>query len=170
MGVKTGEMTKSTLLNEMPKKLAQALFRLVGVPGKVRASGSGCPPWLPLLLFLVSCSWQPSWVIQHGHRAVPFQVGEWGQHSPHQDPQESNPDQRTCGRSLTTGVWPSCQACRKVWVAGQGSALHAHLRNLISSPQPLGSRLKPYFTLLRKCGLEVLPLTREAHSRAQLLG
>ena len=76
MGLKTRETTKSTLLNKMPKKLAQALFRLVGVPRKVRASGSGCPPWLPLLLSLISCSWQPSWVIQHGHRACSF--SGWG--------------------------------------------------------------------------------------------
>ena len=34
----------------------------------------------------------------------------------------------------------------------------------------LGSRLKLYFTLLRKCGFEVLPPTREAHSRTQLSG
>lgn len=45
------------------------------------------------------------------------------------------------------------------------SEISSHLLSLC-----LGSRLKLYFTLLRKCGFEVLPPMREAHSRAQLSG
>ena len=136
--------TKSALLNKLPKKFpthsgARGWLRRCSdwwaLPGRPAPLAQGVP-MAPSCSCSLSCPWQPSWQFGMGTEPAPFQAREWGQHPPHQDPRESNPDELTCGRSLTTGVWRSRQACKKVWVAGQGSALHAHLRNLISSPQP----------------------------------
>lgn len=156
----------------MQPMVGSSIVQIGGRSQEGQSIGSGCPPWLPILLslrllllaaFLRDSAWAQSLLL--------FRWGSGGS-TLHTKTHES----RTPTSALVEGAPPlgsgihTRHARRCGWPA---KGLHCMPTSEISS-HPLslclGSRLKLYFTLLRKCGFEVLPPTREAHSRAQLSG
>lgn len=95
--------TKSALLNKLPKKFpkhsgAHGWLRRCSdwwaLPGRPAPLAQGVP-----MAPSCSCS-SPAlgslpWRFGMGTEPAPFQAREWGQHPPHQDPRESNPDELT---------------------------------------------------------------------------